>query len=48
MREKYGLGDSPLHSSDENEKISNEVFKELRPKIKKTMKEFLFKPRKRL
>jgi len=42
IRDNYGLGDSPLHSSDENEAINNAALKELRPKnTSKNMKEFL-------
>lgn len=41
IREEHGLGDSPLHSSDEDEEINNAAFHELRPNNKQKLKDFL-------
>ena len=46
LREKYGLGDSPLHSSDESDEINNAAFRELRPKFKQKLKDFLLNQKK--
>lgn len=44
VRNHHGLGESPLHSSDENEEINNKAFHELRPKFRKgKLKDFLMK-----